>query len=333
MKLLLSTLGESPAVVTEAIDKLRASGIEITHISLLGTKDEDVEKAMELLYKHIPTYYQGRINFYNMDVTSTYHDIDTVEATVEFLKKACTALGSCLKSGGEVHVCIAGGRKTMSALLTLAVQFYGATSLFHIIVDPEIEKKEKDHIKDLYNMSEEELKPYLHPPPDKIKLVKLPFIGLFPLLDRIISTLKGEKDPEIASLLEQNKLLQNSGPTELGNVVLGILEKVKSAPEARSGDCEIHIKEKEPKERRSFEKYVRPLASLFFVKRIESIGWSPGKPKVEKDPPSCLKVYLPGEKVQNIGLRLITTAKTDGQLEFAKESTEELLKKLKLLKV
>lgn len=337
-KLLLSTLGESPAVVTEAIDKLRDLGTEITHISLLTTKDEDACKTLELLYKHIPRYYQGRIQFYSKDVIGTYQDIDTDEAAVEFLEKACPVL-KCLKSGWEVHVCIAGGRKAMSALLTLAVQFFGATSLFHIVVDdPKIE--EMGHISKLYNLPEEELKQYLHPPPDKIKLVKLPFIGLFPLMDRIISTLqgKGEKDPEIESLLEQNKLLQNGKITELGRTVLGILEQAEFAPKARSGGCKIHINKKEPKERRILEEYANKLSDLYFVEEIISIPWSPGRPRVEKGPPNCrkgekgppncLEVYLPGEKVQNVGLCLKTTAETDGQLEFAKERTEKLLKEL-----
>ena len=37
-KILLATLGESPAVVTEAIDRLQADGIDIEPVIVLTTK-------------------------------------------------------------------------------------------------------------------------------------------------------------------------------------------------------------------------------------------------------------------------------------------------------
>lgn len=60
-KLLLATLGESPSVVTEAIDQLRANGIEIGPVVLLTTKDTDTQRAFNLLSEHLPRYYGGKV--------------------------------------------------------------------------------------------------------------------------------------------------------------------------------------------------------------------------------------------------------------------------------
>jgi len=334
MSVLLSTLGESPAVVTEAIDKLLAEGVEIKYVDLLTTKDSEAQAAMEFLYAHIPRYYGEKIQFINLvgpKRINAFQDIDNDDAIVEFLEGACLALQNCLKNRWKAYVSIAGGRKTMSALLTLAVQFYGATSLFHIVVDDQ-KIEEMGKISKLRNLPEEEQNRYLHPPPEKIKLIPLPFIGLFPMLDRIVSCLKGKADPEIESLLEQNNLLQKGKPTGLGRKILGILEKVKSAPKPRSGDCEVKIKKDEPKETEATRKYMNCLRSLIFVKKIESIGWAPGKPRVEQEPPNKLKVYLPGERISaNIGLLLTTTAESKGELDYAEDLTKRFLKERRLL--
>jgi len=58
-KLLLATLGESPAVVTEAIDRLRADGVHVDYVVLLTTNDTYSELAANLLIEHLPGYYGG----------------------------------------------------------------------------------------------------------------------------------------------------------------------------------------------------------------------------------------------------------------------------------
>jgi len=61
-------------------------------------------------------------------------DVDSDEAATEFMEQACSALRDYRKKGWEVYACIAGGCKAMSALLAIAVQFYGAQRLFHVLV-------------------------------------------------------------------------------------------------------------------------------------------------------------------------------------------------------
>lgn len=327
-KVLLATLGEAPAVVTEAIDRLQVEGIDIEHVVLLTTKDTYAQDASDLLCEHLPEYYGGAVNITDVRKLDKFYDVDTDESALEFMEQACSALRDYRKMGWEVYACIAGGRKAMSALLALAVQFYGAQRLFHVLVeDPVLE--EEGHILKLKNKSREEQNRVLHPPVEQIKLVNLPFIGLFPLLGDIIAGLRGEAVPsEVKELLQQNGLIAAGGPTTFGKRVLQVLESVEALPEPRTGDCEISLTSKEPKEAGKTQEWANRIANRFaFIERIEDIGWREGQPKVKAEPPNFLIMFLPGRRVQGIGFRLTTTAKTIGQLERARQEVERWIEK------
>jgi CRISPR-associated protein Csx14 len=322
-KVLLATLGESPAVVTEAIDRLRAEGIFVDSVVVLTTRDTYAQSALDLLSEHLPGYYQDKVTLEDARFLETFYDVDSDAAALEFMNQACAVLRDYRKKGWEVYVCIAGGRKAMSALLALAVQFYGAQRLFHVLVeDPELE--EEGHILKLRNRSREEQNRALHPPVEQIKLVNLPFIGLFPLLGEIVAGLKGGSvRPEVRGLLEQNGLLAAGGPTTLGQTVLQVLESVEALPEPRVDECEIKLASKEPKAVRETQEWANRIANRFlFVERIEDIGWREGQPKVRAEAPNALVLYLPGRRVRGIGFRLTTTAQTPGQLERARQEVE-----------
>jgi len=328
MKVLLATLGESPAVVTEAIDRLRADGVDIDYVVLLTTKDTYAQDGVSLLSEHLPVYYHGKTALYDVRMLDRFYDVDSDEAAVEFMEQACSALRDYRKMGWEVYACIAGGRKAMSALLTLAVQFYGARRLFHVLVeDPVLE--EEGYILKLKNKSCDEQSRALHPPVEHIRLVNLPFIGLFPLLGDIIAGLKGKTAPsEVKGLLEHNGLVTTAGPTDLGERVLQVLESVEALPEPRTGECQIQLARNEPKEAEQTRNWAERLANRFsFVERIEDIGWREGQPKAKAENPNCLIVYLPGRRVRGIGFRLTTTAQTPGQLERARQDVERWIDK------
>jgi CRISPR-associated protein Csx14 len=266
--------------------------VNVDCVVLLTTKDTYAQDTANLISEHLPDYYGGAVAVYDVRILDRFYDVDSDEAAAEFMEQTCDALRSYRKMGWEVYACIAGGRKAMSALLALAVQFYGARRLFHVLVeDPVLE--EEGHILKLKNKSREEQKQALHPPVDQIKLVNLPFIGLFPLLGNIIAGLKGEAVPsEVKILLEQNGLVTPAGPTDLGRMVLRVLESVEALPEPRAGKCEIQLAHKEPKEADETKKWAERLANRFsFVERIDDIGWREGQPKVKAEDselPGCI---------------------------------------------
>lgn len=315
-------------MVTEAIDKLKKEGTEIDEVILLTTKDNDTKESAKLLSNHLPTYYENKIHISNIRGIDTYFDIDSQESLLDFMQNACEILKTLKKRNVETHVCIAGGRKSMSALMTLAVQIYGATSLFHIILD-DLELEQKGKISNLRNKDEREINEILHPKLAVIKLVRLPFIGLFPWIGDILKGLKGQEiSKDIRNILKDNNLIRDSGITDIGKTVLNILESVESLPEPCLYEAQVHLSSKEPKYKDRLQEMVNKLKRRFsFICELSDIPWKQGVPKVLAKEGNILEVYFPSRKGFNLALKLVTTATTSGQLEKAKQEVERFLNK------
>jgi CRISPR-associated protein Csx14 len=331
-RLLIATLGTSPAVITEALDLLKEEGCVIDGVKLLMTQDHDVQSSFEILAEHIPSHY--KIRWIHPVYTDQHTDVDSTEAAVGFLEAASQELRMASSNGYDAYVCLAGGRKIMSSLLALAAQLFGAARLFHVWV-PEWTANE-GHVSKLVDSRNDpdKINRLLHPPaePDsqyRPRLVDLPFVGLFPLLPEIVSGLRGNKVGEAVTRLLQNGLLgSDQRPTASGNRLLEILQSVESLPPARSGQVQKQLSKSEPKYSGFLNDRAEQFAAEFpFVTRIEDIQWRQGDDKVKIEEPNALRVYLqvPGESHQ-VGLRLVTTASTKGQLEAARKAVERFIR-------
>ena len=240
----MATLGTSPAVITEAVDLLAEQGDRPDGILLFHTEDPDVRESVELLQKHLPQHCG--IKWIIPIPVGSYGDIDSTEAAVEFMEVACAQLRA-YRDAHWLFVNIAGGRKAMSALLVLTVQFYGAERLFHIWVPPWLEAE--GEIAELRNLPESVILERLHPPlnrppMDRPRLVDLPFISLFPMLSDIRDALEGKAlaSKEVKPFLVRVGLLTSQGtPTSLGERVATILGHVEALPPARQEEPQVHI--------------------------------------------------------------------------------------------
>ena len=329
--ILLATLGTAPAVITEAVDLLREEGIRIDGISLFLTQDSDVQDSFALLAQHLPTHDQ--ISWITPVQIGVYTDIDSTQAAAEFLQVASQHLKTLRDAGYRVYVSIAGGRKAMSALLALAVQFFGAERLFHIWVPPWLEEEGEIHELRKWQNSPEELTRRLHPtlnadPTDRPRLVTLPVIGLFPFLEdiRLALTEQGEVPRDIRRLLRENGLLTSQGEvTELGRLIGQILESVEGLPPARQEECKVHIAPHHYRDR--LEKFAWQLCGRFpFIAEIQSGEWRSGEGKIKTEPPNRIRIFEPLGTDFPLQLILTTTAKTQGQLEAARRAIERYLK-------
>lgn len=328
-KLLIATLGTSPAVITEAIDLLGAENIRVDGVKLLMTKDTEVKQAFELLVEHIPGHLG--ISWIDPVPIRAYGDVDTPEAAVEFMQQACQVLKTYRDAGYDMYVSIAGGRKAMSALLALAVQFYGAKRLFHVWAPPWIEEEgEISRLRDLRDYPDR-LNEKLHPPlnvaeSDRPRLVDLPFIGLFSLLPDVLKGLRGENvDRLVRDFLISDGLLTTQGEsTALGESVKRILENVEELPPARQGECAIHIAPHHGK--KELNDYARRLSMHFlFISEIRSIEWSQGGDQVRAEGNNKLNVHVKLKGDVRLGLQLVTTAASRGQLEAARRAVERFI--------
>lgn len=329
--LLVATLGTSPAVVTEAIDLLAEQGIRVEGTVLFTTLDHDVQTSLELLSQHLPSH-DGISRIEPVSVAA-YEDIQTSEAAVEFMEEACRILKTYRDNGDQLFVCIAGGRKAMSSLLVLAVQFYGAERLFHIWAPPWMEAE--GEIGKLCHLLPEQLNERLHPSlsvsdADRPHMVDLPFIGLFPLLGDILGALKGQSAParDVKQMLVAAGLLTRQGePTSLGQRVAEILDNVEGLPPARQGECKVHIAKHHYQDR--LKRFAEGLCARFpFVTEVHTEEWKQGEEQVKAQPPNAIIVgnHLGTDIL--FRLRLVTTATNPGQLEAARKAVERWLRQM-----
>ena len=333
-KLLIATLGTSPAVITEAIDLLTEQGARPDGVRLLTTQDPEVQESCNLLLEHLPAH--DGISWNELVPIAAYRDVDTPKAAVEFMQVACRLLKTYRDAGYRLFVSIAGGRKAMSALLALAVQFYGAERLFHVWAPPWIEEDGE-----ITNLRKQKVFPdkvneALHPSldveeSDRPRIVDLPFIGLFPLLNDIRAALKGEDVPsrEIKQLLTANALMTGKGEsTELGQTVATILEGVEGLPPARQEECRIAKFQHHYADR--LERFSWELCGRFpFIIEIRGGEWRSGEGKVKAESPNIIRVFEPLGTDFPLQLVLTTTAMTQGQLEAARREIERYLRRRK----
>src|SRR5437868_6097634 len=243
--ILISSLGDSPAVVTEAIDKLESEeNIELAIVITVRTSDYESRLAEEdVLTDHLLSYYSGRILYVPLSISP--EEIESQEDNLEFLSLVAQQL-KALNDSADVYLSLAGGRKTMSAMMALAAQIYGAKMLFHVVYtevdhNPELQWHMKpEQLRDLGNDSEKFIS-LLHPPLAKIQLVRFPFVSLFSLLDdlhRALSGKPGSVDGRARDLLEASRLMTRKGSewtiTSSGRQLFKVMEDMRNPSEISS---------------------------------------------------------------------------------------------------
>jgi len=227
-KIMLSVLGLSPQVLTEALYALFMQGRLVDEIHVITTvTGRDLVHAGLLasgegaFYRFLNEYNipRGTVRFEPANIHvlrheggEELHDIITPEDN-EVLVRKCMELSWQFTMDPEqaVYFMIAGGRKTMSACLALAAQFYGRSCdrIYHVLVSPEFE-----NCRDFYfpprksrlvaTTDRRGRTCYRDTRDAEIWLVSMPFVSV---RDRLTdSDLDAPQDPEalLASLIRDN---------------------------------------------------------------------------------------------------------------------------------
>jgi len=150
-RILLSPLGRSPGAVSGLYHALEESGVSVDRLIVLATSDPAVQRSADMLREH---FYDKPAGFLTIQKISAGDDPEMVDerAVYGFIHRVNAVLYNARHAGDEVHIGIAGGRKSMSALATLSAYVYGAAAVYHFWVHEEIER-----YGDIYNL----------PPPGK----------------------------------------------------------------------------------------------------------------------------------------------------------------------
>ena len=323
---LLSSLGLSPAVVTETIDALENAGLQINTVVLLSTSNERImDTYVPLLHADFTDTYQGKIKLIPAPIASD--DIWTAQDNLDFIKLATTFLNTYRKRGDNVYVSIAGGRKTMSAAMAIIAQLFGAKGLYHVLVPEEIERKRLDY-EELKN-SPQARREAFHPDVSLMELVSIPVVGLFPYMSQITSILQGEganAQTSVADLLRENELIDLKGkPTQAGTDLLAILSDVEIAPAASTTPPikkEIRISEHNiPKaDREKMQTIAIRMCYSPFVNRIATTDWnSQMNQQYRVNDDRSITFFIPKTK-KGLTLKVFTTASTHAQAEYVATS-------------
>ena len=215
--ILLAVVGLSPQVITETLFALHQQGKSVHAIHIVTTRQGKEKINAHLLSPTDGKYYQY-LREYNIDPStidfgfqnvhtitdSNGREIDDIadEEENEWLLKKCMELTFSFTRDSDTAVffSIAGGRKTMSACLMLAAQFYGRPQdrIYHVLVSPEFESN-----RDFYypppkstsiELKDKNGQPYTKETKyAKVTLVPIPFVSV---RDKLTDDLLNEpKDP------------------------------------------------------------------------------------------------------------------------------------------
>lgn len=345
--ILISSLGESPAVVTEAIDKLEhEERIQFTQVITLGTSQSDVRLGAEILSEHIPAHYQGRIAYLHQAIEAT--DVLTENDNLDYLTLVAQTLRT-YRRFSNIYISVAGGRKTMSALMALAVQIYGAKLLCHVVhllLDDDLQRRmEASYLK---RYPEEQLA-LLHPNLEELEVVRLPVVSLFPLLNDFLSALSGQDigalDKTARALLEDTKLIEREGGdwkvTGVGRQLHSVLSDIELLPEPSSTlpqEKTVDLKDhhgkdtlRSPAERLRFFPYAERVDSTDFNSQFDRSRTFHSRygrllVEVQTGQPDVLIVTLAdSQKGHRLAVR--TKAQTAAQAERVKRELERFLGK------
>ena len=215
--ILLAVVGLSPQVITETLFALHQQQKSVDAVHLITTR-QGKERINAHLLSPTDGNYHRYLREYAIDPASIdfgFHTIHTIrnehgveiddiegEQENEQLLKTCLELTFSLTSDPDTAVffSIAGGRKTMSASLMVAAQFYGRPQdrVYHVLVTPEFENN-PDFYYPPRQSATIELKdnkghPFLKETRyAQITLVPIPFVSVRNLLSR--EDLRQPRDP------------------------------------------------------------------------------------------------------------------------------------------
>lgn len=135
MAILVSTIGLSPAVVTETIDELEKRGAAINRVRILLTRGSRPSyDVLNLDFAFGP--YQGTKDLEPVDIA--LQDIKTEGDCKTFRANVRRELRTALNKAGspeQVYVSLAGGRKTMPIDAMLVAMSLGIMNVYHVIAE------------------------------------------------------------------------------------------------------------------------------------------------------------------------------------------------------
>lgn len=242
----ITPMGLSPPIATELIDYLvKGEKKFISDATLLVADDREIEKSAELVVSALEARYNIHVHWVDLP----FSDVTSEERNIEFMARCAEVIkGERVDHGCDyLYLNVAGGRKSMSILLTMLGQLTEIDGIYYVICpDVEIynEKLERlrgkmeEHytapdLSEYYMEHREEFDKLMFPPRNTYHVIRVPYIP-FPKdqLGKIVSLIKkrgAAKKMEVDVGRLELKGLERAGlirmdrkkiyPTEQGNAI------------------------------------------------------------------------------------------------------------------
>lgn len=222
MNILLSPLGLSPGAVSSLYHALEDEGTHVDRIITVSSSTrQDPKTNLAVLYlaeylksngfPYAPTDESGKDRDNRQFEGS---DLIQEREVFAFMGLVEQALQDARAAGDRVYLGIAGGRKSMAALATIAAQLHGVEALYHLWVDEEIEKwGTVDELRKL-DRNDERRKNVFRPPRERYQLVHIPFLSLAAYRDdfeRLLRGVPGFVSPIAKALAERLSYVDAAG--------------------------------------------------------------------------------------------------------------------------
>lgn len=174
---LIATLGESPVVISATVAKLLESGVGLDRVQVLYPMGDD--RLIGYGYAMLQDALEAVIGKDRVEpVELPFEDPNSHVHSLTFLKIVAGLLDTHQVCGDCVYLALSGGRKNMSALLSVTAQFYPCIQAQLLVFDRHEDdpfKRSFYALEDLLSLSAQEQSHRLRPSPENFDLVKVPF--------------------------------------------------------------------------------------------------------------------------------------------------------------
>lgn len=212
---LVASLGDSPVVVSSMYNMLTArKGLTLDRVMVLRPNNNESKLAYQLINEALP----GEVKL--DEKILPFSDANSEDTARQFLHMLYQLLVSYQDQGDSVYLSLAGGRKSMAALMAWVVPFFSCIKgLYHVI-----DKREKLFLSayQLNDRPRAKHRELMNPSLDDISLVEIPRASGQKISKAFISrlpTLHQEDigdDPEVAEALVTGQIaLQKDEPLEV----------------------------------------------------------------------------------------------------------------------
>ncbi len=172
--ILIASLGDSPVVVSSMYNLLTLQkGIQIDQVRTLCPDVYKISDSYLLVDEALTVPAQKPIQTVIYDKLD-FDDVTSLERCIALLSKLYAILDEHQKNGDMVYLSLAGGRKSMSALIAWIVPFFSCIKGLYHIIDPT--ERNFYRIEELLDMSKQDRLKAMHPTDlDGLKLVEIPY--------------------------------------------------------------------------------------------------------------------------------------------------------------